>query len=147
MTRDEERQRLLSEKNQIAVKMHALEAKLMGLKNECRRKGLMPRAEYNKILGSQVKYREAIIELERTLGPIKNRLIEIADDQFEKKHALPAEISADPAMVRAIVQLRQQYQEFAADGTRIGSMRQMAAEFVLKLNEIVKQEINGRPKD
>ena len=147
MTHDEERHRLLTEKHQIVVKMHDLENKLMGLKNECRRKGSMPQGEYNKILTNQVKYRQAVIDLERTLGPIKNRLIEIADDDFEKKHALPVEISADPTMVRAVVELRQHYQEFAADGTRVGSMRQMAAEFVLKLNEIIKQEINGRPKD
>jgi hypothetical protein len=46
--------------------------------------------------------------------------------------------------VTDLVALRHEYQEFAADKTRVGSMRQMAAEFVLKLNPIIKSALKVR---
>jgi hypothetical protein len=43
--------------------------------------------------------------------------------------------------VQNLVNLREEYQHFAADHTRVSSMRQMAAQFVLKLSGIIKQAI------
>lgn len=44
--------------------------------------------------------------------------------------------------VKKLCELRDEYQQFAADGTRSPTMRRMAAEFVTKLNPIVRQAMN-----
>ena len=48
----------------------------------------------------------------------------------------------DKVPVRALVELREKYQQFSADGSRVASMRRMASEFVLELNPIIKRMVS-----
>ena len=46
--------------------------------------------------------------------------------------------------VEALVELREEYQRFAADNTRVASMKAMAAKFVLELNPIIRAAVNDK---
>jgi hypothetical protein len=147
MNRDEERLNLKDRKNELTIKMHEIEQKLLGIKNRIRGQGLMPKGDYQKLLSTQSKYRQAVIDLEKMLRPIKTRLQELADQEYNEKKAemQTLEHNGDStSIVRRLVSLREEYQLFAADPTRVGSMKQMAAQFVVKLNKIIREEIQTR---
>jgi hypothetical protein len=88
----------------------------------------------------------SVIDLEKMLRPIKTRLQELADQEYNEKQAemKQAEMqtlehnSDSTSIVRRLISLREEYQLFAADATRVGSMKQMAAQFVVKLNKIIR---------
>tara|TARA_R110002050_G_scaffold147152_1_gene272910 strand:+ start:207 stop:716 length:510 start_codon:yes stop_codon:yes gene_type:complete len=46
--------------------------------------------------------------------------------------------------IESLVALRGKYQEFAADNTRVSSMKDMAAKFVLELNPIIRASVNAK---
>ena len=147
---DEEKRQLLEKKGQITVKKMDIQTKLMAIRNNIRRKGIMPKSEYDKILKTQERYKKDVVEVEKELVPIRNRLVEIANAEHlayaqrwtEKAEANKwMEVFASPVIVQDLVSLRQHYQEFAADLTRVSSMRQMAADFVLKLSRIIKDDL------
>jgi len=48
--------------------------------------------------------------------------------------------------VESLVALREKYQQFAADNTRVSSMKNMAATFVLELNPIIRKSLNNKEK-
>ena len=46
--------------------------------------------------------------------------------------------------IESLVALREKYQQFAADNTRVSSMKAMAATFVLELNPIIRKSVNHK---
>lgn len=51
-------------------------------------------------------------------------------------------IPPEKSLIRELVALRDDYQQFAADKTRVSSLRVMATEFVIKLNPIIRKLVN-----
>lgn len=51
------------------------------------------------------------------------------------------------SVIEYLVILRAEYEEFAADPSRIASRRQMAAEFVLRLNGVIRRAIGKKAAD
>lgn len=86
-------------------------------------------------------------ELCRMLNDTESSMRKISDEirklSVEKENTKQARPS-NKTTVQALVAVREEYQQFAADKTRVGSMRQMAAEFVLKLNPIIRELIGNR---
>lgn len=148
---DEEKRQLLEKKNALTIAKVDIQAKLSALRNRLRLQGrLLPKLEYTQICQRQDQLKKKIVEIEKEIAPIKNRMTEIGNaehlfhaqqekEQMEASRGL--EVFASPVIVQELVSLRQQYQEFAADLTRVSSMRQMAADFVIKLSRIIKDDL------
>jgi hypothetical protein len=147
-----EKQQLQNQKTELVRQKREHETQLLAIKNLVRSSGKMPHEKYKTCCDAQTRHSQSIRKIEYRLGDIKNRLQEIADIEFhERNQSVDAEkISTEStsaenepkSMVVELVALRQHYQEFSADATRVSSMRQMAADFVLKLNPIIKRAIN-----
>lgn len=60
-----------------------------------------------------------------------------------KVHAEQNEANREECVphIKALVEMRDYYQQFAADGSRSPTMRRMASEFTLKLTPIIRQII------
>lgn len=131
---EEERSKLVSEKRDI-------EAKLLAIKNLIRSSGRMSTDKYTETCHAQNGYMKRMAQIERQLGELKTRKGRLHFEHNGSNHRPKDPVSPD--VIRSLSALRDEYQQFAADKSRVGSMRQMAAEFVLKLNPIIRGHING----
>lgn len=139
-------QQLLERRDLLGLSKREIENKLVGVKNLIRTSGRMPHEKYKQCCDAQKKYLSQILKIERELNDIKIKLrqlsaYDVAEKMAEKSIEKQASIPRD--FVVSLVDLRSEYQRFAADMTRVSSMRQMAAEFALKLNPIIKSAMKG----
>lgn len=154
MTRgyEEEKTALLLERSQLGNQKKDAELVLQTIKNEIRRGGQLPKNEYSKLVNEQMKYMKTIREIERKLSRAKDRLREIAGIEGSENRALKQQLIVatyssaandqyDTKLRRQLCELRQFYREFAADATRVSSLRHMATDFSLRLDAIIKQSI------
>jgi len=84
-------------------------------------------------------------ELIRKMQKLETELTNINTERHAAANNQKAEggVSGTP-IVRQIIELRNHYQDFAADGTRSPTMRRMASELVLKLNPIIRAAISKK---
>lgn len=75
--------------------------------------------------------------------------VKVVEKPVEVKNVAPVQREPDPLdpeakrdLVTKLVALRNEYEEFAADHSRVSSRRQMAAEFSMKLGRIIRQTIS-----
>ena len=147
MNTENEKRQLLEKRAALILSKREHETKLVAVKNVVRSGGRLPSEKYKQCCDSQNTHARAIMHIENEMSKIKTRLREIADIEFNEKNGLVKDKQPEPesvpvkSIVVELVSLRQAYQDFAADGTRVSSMRQMAAEFVVKLNPIIKRAI------
>jgi DNA repair ATPase RecN len=114
-------------------KIH-LQGELSELNSRVRGKRIHP-MEYQKVSSRQTQIKSLISEHEK-------RIVELNQQIASKHFAGLGGANDGNDRLQALIALRNEYQAFAADKTRVGSMRQMAAEFVLKLNPIIKKTIS-----
>jgi chromosome segregation ATPase len=76
--------------------------------------------------------KEELNSLEARLINIKALLREEAIEDIKSKP------EPQPDLMREIIALRNEYEAFGADGTRVASMRRMASEFAVKLTRLIK---------
>jgi hypothetical protein len=142
-TTEIEKAKIIEQLDDLKISKREHETKLVTIKNQIRGCGLLPPEKYRQCVASQVQHQTAILKIERLLQPLKKRLRELSSD--DRSNQDNGSFSTPPSDVKGIVEdlveLRKDYQFFAADSTRISSMRQMAAEFVVKLNPIIKRAI------
>ncbi len=74
-----------------------------------------------------------------------NALVDAKSFQPQLQDAIKELNSANKQkpVVESLVALREEYQVFCADNSRVASMRRMAAEFVLKLNAIIRESMKA----
>lgn len=149
-----ERHELLKKRAELTAQKLELQHKLSAIKNQIRAsKGSMTREQYVACCNGQNAALKQMGWTDKQLSEIRVRLNEVADFENVLKRKLRADASVCESSgelesqlilnhVRALLALRKHYQDFSADLTRVSSMRQMAAEFVLKLEPII-QSING----
>lgn len=71
------------------------------------------------------------------------RKIAQAESFTDSSVTIPSEPTQRDIIVK-LVELRSEYEDFAADPSRISSRRQMASEFVVKLNAVIRTTINKK---
>lgn len=129
--------RLKNKKAGITVAKSDIQAKLAEIKAEC---GMnMEDSKYQKKMKERASYLQMLAEIERQVIPINEEIRRLS---LEKDQSTNYNVS-QKSIVELIVAVREEYQAFAADKTRVGSMRQMAAEFVVKLNPIIRKAIGN----
>ena len=112
---------------------------------------LMGRMDYEKKQNLQ-KIRNSILErvrfVESQIMWTKRIMREITAAKHGKKSSgTTSEYQVlKKGCIESLVALRVKYQEFAADNTRVSSMKDMAAKFVLELNPIIRASVNAKEK-
>jgi hypothetical protein len=125
---------LKTRRDRLVLSKTEHEMKLAHIKTMIRGERSIPPEKYRSILQSQDTHNRCLLRITQQLVSIKSRLRELGTDDYGLPHSVVAKLAA----------LRAYYQDFAADPTRVNSMRQMAAEFVLKLNPIIKEALQGK---
>lgn len=74
----------------------------------------------------------------------KIAMLNCKKSQASLKECAPKQTKDSFDTVRSLVELRNKYQQFSADGTRVASMRRMASEFILELNPIIRTLVNRK---
>jgi len=147
----EHKHKLLEEKEKLCIEKKHHEVKLAKIKNLIRTSKNMSGGTYSQCCQSQDRHKFAIGAIQEKLLKIKTQLRIIYDEENDKYERIIVQQGGGTSVKHALInrdviiklsEIRQQYQEFAADSTRVSSMRQMAAEFVVKLNPVIKQAIN-----
>lgn len=125
----------------LAVEKRATETELSTLRDRLRT--TMPKAEYRECCGHQNKLVKKLLEIERAMAGLKSKMRELCNLEHEQyvRETNGDKVEHTKPIVSELVALRQHYQEFAADSTRVSSMRSMAADFVLKLNPIIRKAV------
>jgi hypothetical protein len=140
----------LQQKREILIQeKREIQSRLTKVKNLVRTSGLMPTEKYKQCCDAQSKYVSRIQAIEKDLGNLKLQIQKLADDEYNHR-GKPSGLSVDTkpqAMgkecIESLVALREKYQQFSADHTRVSSMRTMAAEFAFQLNPIIKAALKS----
>jgi hypothetical protein len=143
-TTQEKRSQLSTERTKLVVEKQQIQAKLTAIKNLVRSSGRMPHEKYRQCCEAQTNYLKQLSEIEQRFAAANDQLTQLAVEMSAPKS--PEEKKSrnwdSPTVITELCSLRQEYQEFSADGSRISSKRQMASEFVLKLNGIIKRAMS-----
>jgi hypothetical protein len=138
---------LKKERESLVVKKGELQVRLTKIKNLVRSSGLMPQEKYKQCCDSQSKYIQQMQAIEKRLGQIKLQIHKLSDEEHfhpDNPRPLDPRPEAKPLskeVIGALVALREKYQQFSADHTRVASMRTMAAEFAHQLNPIIRASL------
>ncbi|GAB3013579.1 hypothetical protein GCM10027051_16050 [Niabella terrae] len=125
---EEERQPYVTEKRELELRMTMLNEKL---------KVTLPEAEFDAIKSERadiVKQKYNVEEKIRRIGSMmkeKNLEIEKADVYSRR--------TSKTGIGDALTELRNKYNAFASDATRVSSTRVMASKFVEELNELIQK--------
>lgn len=126
---------LALKRSRLAVEKTTHQAELSRLKDRVRGSEGLPPEEYRAICRKQNEIKGRIVSIEADMATIRNEMREkeVLKSDVKLDHASGAMNEESLASIR---NLRQKYMEFAADATRVSSMRQMAAQFVQELELI-----------
>jgi TolA-binding protein len=140
-----EREGLLQVKSGLIVDKREHETQLVLIKNAVRSGGRLSTEKYRRLCDTQNTHNRAILAIEKQLVQVNTRLRELAeiDNQNAEDRRTDSREMDEKPIVQELVAIRQEYQNFAADGTRVASMRRMASEFVTKLNPIIKRAVGS----
>lgn len=132
---------LRREKSLLSEEKSKLEAKIAGLKNRLR--VTMPLAQYESVSAERGKLVEQLLRLQGRQSVINHKMYELFDEtpssSLNEGEPPPLEKAS---VIRELVNLRAEYQEYAADMSRVSTRRAMASEFVLRLNRVIKNALN-----
>jgi hypothetical protein len=130
---EDRRQELVNEKIMLQARLAEISAEyFLG-------KPRLPRHIYVKACNTQADIKRRLREIEREIMALKPVLSEAKRNAYARK---PAPAFADGIVM--LVSLRNKYMEFAADLTRVGSMRQMAAQFANDLDNVIQAARDAR---
>ena len=118
---------LCQRKAEIQAALSAFTAEVRGKRVQAGR--------YEHVCREQVGLKNELAGIERQLGELVQN---IRDLSIESK--VPAkDAGTGRSVIPVLVGLRDEYEAFAADATRVSSMRRMAAEFGMKLTRIIRE--------
>lgn len=123
-------------KSKLVLEKKELELKNSTLKNQVRSGGRMHDVKYKRVCDEQNSIKIKIFSIEREMADLSIEMMKKQSfrDQLkaEFKHDEPIDIK------KKLVHLRDEYINFAADKSRVSSMRVMGAEFAEKLETLIK---------
>ena len=139
---------LINERERLKGRAQEIQLELQQLTQKVRTQRL-PDEEYRLLCVKQYGLNRQKKMLEQELRVMKGRIRTASDEetrakrkeQKERELILIADDMIDTPLRSELSLMRQYYMEFAADLTRVSSMRQMAAEFANRLDEIIKASL------
>lgn len=129
---------LKERKRGITGSIMALQTELASINGRCKTR--LPNHEFQKLQSRRSEVIDTKQRLEMQAGEIQSEIARISIEKMKPSAAPP---KADSDVVSQLVAMRDYYQNFSADATRVSSTRIMAAEFVGKLNPIIRGIVNA----
>lgn len=150
---ESEKRALLAERDECVTAMQKSQTQLMAIKNLIRSSGRMENHKYRQCCDSQTEHAKNVNKCTERMREIKDKLRQLESEkeyftkQINGKNGATTSFDKVP-IVRELVNLRAEYQQFSADFTRVSSMRSMAADFALRLDRIIKSacEVNAEER-
>lgn len=144
---------LRAELDALALQKREHEVKLSNLALAVRSQQRLRPERYSQICQEQARRKSAVLEVEKKMAVLRPKvraLHDIAYRAYQERIVAPVAGARENNMVPESVladlkALSDYYQRFAADPTRVSSMRAMSAEFALKLAPIINR-LNWRDK-
>lgn len=122
---------LVNEKNEIVRKLASINA-------DCAIK--MPGRQYQDKQRERNALITAMQGIEQQIAELNSEISTLgASTPSDRKGAV--DVAAQRPIVQELVELREYYEAFAADATRVSSTRIMAAEFTGKLTQIIRHAV------
>ena len=133
---EEEIGTLKAQRSALVSTKQDLQAELARINAECSTR--LPQSRFGKIQKDRSGIVAMMSDIEKKIREINIQVTQLSIDKGAQDPKETKSIST----IESLVRIRDEYQEFSADKTRVGSMRQMAAEFVMKLNPIIRKFVN-----
>ncbi len=136
-----------SKRAELTARANELRAQIADLNQRSHGSGRLPTYLFRDLQAQRSELVRQVISIEAqhsVLRAEQHRLQQQKDQT--NREAKAAQASLEPPepkklLVEELVALRTEYEHFAADNSRVSSRRQMAAEFVVKLNGIIRRAI------
>lgn len=128
---------LQNKKSEVVAKKQETEMKLSNINNSIRGRGMLPAHQYKFLCDQQDQLKRAKNAFDQE--------IQLLNIEIRKKNSLKDRLKMEQgtqvsgSVVTQLTHLKNHYINFAADGSRVASMRKMAAEFAEKLEDIITE--------
>jgi hypothetical protein len=143
-------ERLTNQRKRLALARIERQNELTKRKHAIRTAGRLPHAEYRKLCDDQQRLVDEMLDIDRKLQPINEKLREYG----QRIHASHTKVFAEKVvdddadvrlrtLLRGIDSLRAKYREFAKDMTRVSSMRAMASAFADECQDLISKARGG----
>ena len=119
----------------VTGSIHRMETELAILNSQVRG-NRMNKDAYRELCDKQADLKLGITDLREQAMGMKN---EIRRKSAEKNIPVELPPTGGSPIIPALVALRDHYEAFGSDATRVASMRRMASEFCMELSRIIKR--------
>jgi hypothetical protein len=117
------------------------ELQLVKLKEEMNGRGWHSREQWNELNRTKIRLIQTIAECETDLSEVKASMALLHEEMYCPSSDQSHKAAAEKRRV-SIEILREKYQQFSSDPTRVASMRLMASEFVQELDRILTMNVH-----
>lgn len=125
---------LNKQKSILCQRKIEIQAELSAWNNKIKGKHLKSKM-YDSVCQNQQSLKDELVGIEKQLIGLSSEM----RDLNTLKENPDVKNNNRLGIIRILVALRDEYESFAADATRVSSMRRMAAEFSVKLTKIIKE--------
>lgn len=119
-----------------------LTQQVMSTKDRMHGNGRLPNHMFQELHMKLSSLKRQMSDVDAQISAINTQL------HVQAQNNTPSQVAADPGGKKPVIEmlsvLRKHYQDFAADTTRVRSKRDMAAEFVVKLSDIIRTSISAK---
>mgnify|MGYP002132211759 FL=1 len=145
---------LKTKKNALSLGRKPIEAELSQLAGRVRsantHKTRLTPEEYRQICGRQQKLKRKLAEIEVAINPLSSEIRRLCAEEDILRASCGMSISGvgeqssgDGDLAKRLADIRDRWQQFAGDQTRVSSMRVMAAQFADDLNAVLSGRGRG----
>lgn len=133
-------------KSQLITRKMEIQTRLTEILSKIRCGGRLPHNLYASLCNEQVKLKSELNNIEQQIAAINAELRKECELKWtpeqKQERALKRDLNKTGQVIQKLNEVREIYQAFAEDNTRISSMRLMASEFVGHLNRVIRSTIN-----
>ena len=133
-----ERTELLAEKNRLTLKLAHLNDRLAST---------LPMEDFQKLESTRRTTVTDLMRVESRIIENKPKIAALCEAEHAQRVQADAVMATNDAhkdVMGLFIEMRDNYQTFAADATRSPTMRRMASEFVSKMTPIIRKALNQR---
>jgi len=138
------------DKGKLILRKMDIQQRLTEILARVRTGGRLPNHEYANICSEQVRLKGELAGIESKIARINIELhrgaIGNQSNQNRAEIKVERDLNKTAQIIQKLNEVREIYQAFSEDNTRISSMRLMASEFVGHLNRVIRTTINDISK-
>jgi predicted RNase H-like nuclease (RuvC/YqgF family) len=127
---------LSEEKAKLTFRRKELDLEIAPLNNKFKKNVFLSDNEYDLVLSKQLKIKREMLQVDKSISEINSQLRKKNLLKEQLKHELKTTDKLD--VKTKLINFRNEYMAFAADRSRISSMRAMASEIAEKIESILK---------